>query len=211
MYRKVLSRLRILVCGGDGTVGWVLASLDALGWASYPPLAILPLGTGNDLARTLNWGGSFPEGEAIPDLLAYCAESAELSYLDRWCVEVAPNEEADWEETPAESAESVVRALPLSVFNNYFSIGADSHVALQFHHFRSPVLQLCYPVEVTGTEPMQVPIRRFSTAASRIASSMAASAAWTFSSGRGRTSRSTSQSLYPSFPQSQLFGTVARL
>ena len=137
MYRKLLPRLRILVCGGDGTVGWVLASLDALGWASYPPMAILPLGTGNDLARTLGWGGTFPENEMVTELVRGVAEKAETTSLDRWCVEVAGNEEAEWDETPAESAESVTRALPLSVFNNYFSLGADAHVALQFHHSRS--------------------------------------------------------------------------
>jgi hypothetical protein len=54
MFRKVVTQLRLLVCGGDGTVGWVLATLDQLNWATYPPMALLPLGTGNDLSRCVN-------------------------------------------------------------------------------------------------------------------------------------------------------------
>lgn len=51
MFRKVGSQLRVLVAGGDGTVGWVLSTLDSLKWTTYPPIALMPLGTGNDLAR----------------------------------------------------------------------------------------------------------------------------------------------------------------
>jgi diacylglycerol kinase family enzyme len=33
------------VCGGDGTVGWVLSEMDRIEWgAGRPPLAIIPLG-----------------------------------------------------------------------------------------------------------------------------------------------------------------------
>ncbi|KAJ4920519.1 hypothetical protein JOQ06_004187 [Pogonophryne albipinna] len=50
--------LGILVCGGDGSVGWVLSDIDALTLHKQCQLGVLPLGTGNDLARVLGWGWS---------------------------------------------------------------------------------------------------------------------------------------------------------
>lgn len=56
LFRKA-PQLRILACGGDGTAGWILSVLDQMHFEIQPALGVLPLGTGNDLARALGWGG----------------------------------------------------------------------------------------------------------------------------------------------------------
>ena len=41
---SVLGRLRILVCGGDGTVSWIISELEKnKALKRWPPIAILPL------------------------------------------------------------------------------------------------------------------------------------------------------------------------
>ena len=50
--------VRVVVAGGDGSCAWVLGALADAGMANIP-VAILPLGTGNDLSRVAGWGGGF--------------------------------------------------------------------------------------------------------------------------------------------------------
>uniref|UniRef100_A0A672IPN9 Diacylglycerol kinase n=1 Tax=Salarias fasciatus TaxID=181472 RepID=A0A672IPN9_SALFA len=124
LYRKV-PNLRILACGGDGTVGWILSALDELQMSPQPPVAVLPLGTGNDLARTLNWGGGYTD-EPVSKVLCH-VEDGSVVQLDRWNLQV---------EKSSAQPEEGTQKLPLNVFNNYFSLGFDAHVTLEFHESR---------------------------------------------------------------------------
>uniref|UniRef100_A0A8C8SS31 Diacylglycerol kinase n=1 Tax=Pelusios castaneus TaxID=367368 RepID=A0A8C8SS31_9SAUR len=79
------STFRILVCGGDGSVGWVLSEIDALGLHKQCQLGVLPLGTGNDLARVLGWGSLCDDDTQLLQVLEKL-ERATTKMLDRWSV-----------------------------------------------------------------------------------------------------------------------------
>ncbi|EDW74532.1 uncharacterized protein Dwil_GK21353 [Drosophila willistoni] len=83
---KDLPNFKVICCGGDGTVGWVLEAMDSIELATQPAIGVIPLGTGNDLARCLRWGGGY-EGENIPKLMEKIKRASTVM-LDRWSIEV---------------------------------------------------------------------------------------------------------------------------
>uniref|UniRef100_A0A8C5TD49 Diacylglycerol kinase n=1 Tax=Malurus cyaneus samueli TaxID=2593467 RepID=A0A8C5TD49_9PASS len=116
-FSKVPS-FRVLVCGGDGTVGWVLGALEEIRHklvCSEPSVAILPLGTGNDLGRVLRWGAGY-SGEDPYSILVSVDEADDV-LMDRWTILLDAEE-------PAEG------------MNNYCGLGIDAELSLDFHHAR---------------------------------------------------------------------------
>ncbi|XP_055610883.1 diacylglycerol kinase 1 isoform X2 [Uranotaenia lowii] len=94
---KDVDNFKVICCGGDGTVGWVLEAMDSIELRCQPSIGVIPLGTGNDLARCLRWGGGY-EGESIPKILDKINRSS-LVMMDRWSIEVK-NHPVTGEETP---------------------------------------------------------------------------------------------------------------
>lgn len=135
-------RLRVLAFGGDGTAAWILSAIDGLlqrglqfADGRAPPVAIYPMGTGNDLARTLGWCVSLRPRDLVLDVAA-----AEAVKLDRWKVVV---DECDGDTPPVEM-----------LMNNYFSLGVDAQIALDFHRLREENPKLSQGVGHVGAKVM---------------------------------------------------------
>ncbi|CAN1835951.1 Diacylglycerol kinase 2 [Linum perenne] len=115
---------RILVCGGDGTVAWVLDAIEKHNFESPPPVAILPLGTGNDLSRVLQWGRAFKMAKRQGGLCAILHEvdHAAVTMLDRWKVNIIE-----------ENLEGDMNNEQSKFMINYLGIGCDAKLAYEFH------------------------------------------------------------------------------
>lgn len=130
------------MCGGDGTVGWVLQCLDNVGQDSEcnsPPCAVVPLGTGNDLARVLRWGSGYAGGEDPLNLLKDVIDAEEVR-LDRWTVIFHTDEATKSDEKPSPAVANLCTAsednAQIFVMNNYFGLGIDADLCLGFHNAR---------------------------------------------------------------------------
>lgn len=117
---------RILVAGGDGTIGWVLNTIYSLNIKPQPSVAIMPLGTGNDLSRVLGWGAE-PPSTLDPLQILRSIRRARSVNLDRYDLQI----------------EKLHYRLPIQrhptktihVYN-YFSVGVDAYITYNFHKTR---------------------------------------------------------------------------
>eukprot|EP00400_MALV-I_sp_L67-5_P000329 gene329-1126_t len=77
--------LVVVVCGGDGSAGWIMDSISQTYPGLHVPLGMLPLGTGNDLAQVLGWGAGYTLEDDLSKFLRR-VHSSTTSIFDRWKV-----------------------------------------------------------------------------------------------------------------------------
>lgn len=124
-------RVRVMVAGGDGTIGWVLQALEnAFSDGSLQPATyVIPLGTGNDLSRLLSGtgGSAFDCCSFSPRNFLHSLSACQIVPIDRWSVTV------DHRRLGLPTTHKHLR------MTNYMSIGVDALVAYNFHRSRDTI------------------------------------------------------------------------
>ncbi|KAI4321895.1 hypothetical protein MLD38_035222 [Melastoma candidum] len=152
---EIDKRLRIIVAGGDGTASWLLGVISDLKLPRPPPVATVPLGTGNNLPFSFGWGKKNPgtDLESVRSFLRQVSTATEMK-IDSWhmfmrmkipkggpCDPIGPLELPH----SLQAFQRVSSADKLSMegyhtfrggFWNYFSMGMDSQVSYAFHSER---------------------------------------------------------------------------
>jgi diacylglycerol kinase (ATP) len=122
---KDIKNLRIVVGGGDGTVCSVLNYLKSgvvEEWKdNNPPVAVFPLGTGNDLSRALGWGSGGEDRD--PKLyLEELERKGHPTTIDRWEMIINHPDHDEGEK--------------VYTIYNYLGVGLDARVCYDFHKVR---------------------------------------------------------------------------
>ncbi|KAL8511079.1 hypothetical protein ACS0TY_017774 [Phlomoides rotata] len=152
---KLEQKLRIIVAGGDGTAGWLLGVVSDLRLSQPPPIATVPLGTGNNLPFAFGWGKKNPgtDRDSVVSFLEQVRKAKEME-IDSWHILMrmrARKEDACEPIAPLElphSLHAFHRVSPSDELNvdgydtfrggfwNYFSMGMDAQVSYAFHSER---------------------------------------------------------------------------
>ena len=129
------SDLKVVVCGGDGTINWVVSVLSDYYGAENetfrPPLAVVPVGTGNDMSHMLGWGTKY--------------DAFDLANIDKTLDKIKGREkyvDTDMWEVSITEMSNTKDATKNYTMLNYFSIGVDANIANDFAFFRKEFPQL---------------------------------------------------------------------
>ncbi|XP_038900768.1 diacylglycerol kinase 5-like isoform X3 [Benincasa hispida] len=150
----IQKKLRLIVAGGDGTAGWLLGVVCDLKLSHPPPIATVPLGTGNNLPFAFGWGKRNPgtDPNSVVSFLDQVLKAKEMK-IDNWHILMrmrAPTEGSLDPIAPlelphslhafhrvTEGEDNVEGCLTFrGGFWNYFSMGMDAQVSYAFHSER---------------------------------------------------------------------------
>ncbi|KAG2263034.1 hypothetical protein Bca52824_070113 [Brassica carinata] len=149
---KIKEKLKIIVAGGDGTASWLLGVVCDLELSNPPPIATIPLGTGNNLPFAFGWGKKNPgtDKSSAESFLAQVIKAKELK-IDNWhvlmrmkspekgscdSIDLPPSLHAFRRASPSDQANIEGYHTFRGGFWNYFSLGMDAQTSYEFHSQR---------------------------------------------------------------------------
>ncbi|CAL5403581.1 unnamed protein product [Camellia sinensis] len=152
---RIQENLRIIVAGGDGTAGWLLGVVSDLKLSQPPPIATVPLGTGNNLPFAFGWGKKNPgtDRHSVISFLDQVMKGTEMK-IDSWHILMrmrAPTQGSCDPIAPLDlphSLHAFHRVSSTDTLNkegchtfrggfwNYFSMGMDAQISYAFHSER---------------------------------------------------------------------------
>lgn len=151
----ILEKLRIIVAGGDGTASWILGVICDLKLPYMPPVATVPLGTGNNLSFSFGWGKKNPGTDRHSvEVFLEQVKTAKAMRVDSWHILMKMRVPKGGSFDPIallelpNSLHAFHRLLTKDTSNeddyqtfrggfwNYFSMGMDAQVSYAFHSER---------------------------------------------------------------------------
>ncbi|KAI3427525.1 Diacylglycerol kinase (DAG kinase) [Psidium guajava] len=152
---EIQKRLKLIVAGGDGTANWLLGVVSDLKLSPPPPVATMPLGTGNNLPFSFGWGKKNPgiDRQSVMSFLNQVKTAKEMK-IDGWhlVMRMRALKEGSYDPIAPSGQTKSLNAfrqvfkpdtLHMDGFHtfrgrfwNYFSMGMDAQVSYAFHSER---------------------------------------------------------------------------
>ncbi|GBE59157.1 diacylglycerol kinase [Babesia ovata] len=143
--------VKVVVCGGDGSMVWLISEIEAhsIDYSSIS-FAIVPYGTGNDLARSVNWNdlnGLMPFDMNMTPLrrvIERLFKATEIQH-DLWQILITVEPEGSFNKISSSTHQKQTildaeghEVLHMEfVMGNYFSLGVDARIGRGFDRKRS--------------------------------------------------------------------------
>jgi len=137
--------VRCVVGGGDGTVMWAdcVATKNGIDTSKQMIYGIIPLGTGNDFSRVAGWGGKNPKNvlkndcRLLRDMVKWWSRATVRPH-DVWeCHVEVDDEDGKIMKVKGVGEEVVPEKEIKGPLINYFSIGQESKVGVEFDKHRT--------------------------------------------------------------------------
>jgi len=116
------SKTVICICGGDGSISWACSIIEECVTTIFPKICVVPMGTGNDLSRTLGWGiKNLSDIKTIQlfEKIQICIDLNRVSKVDWWNIEYLDCNQEDIKHLPTKMLCYISFGYDAKITHNY--------------------------------------------------------------------------------------------